>query len=390
MAGRYLQNSNNEVARTRVVMADKDIKERDVLKECLPDAVILICLFHTLRSFRREISCEKMGITSGQRQLSLELVQKMAYSSTEEEYAKVHSEFQRDVPKIVKKYFEECWHPIRKEWVMGLKAESGSFLNTTNNRLESINGKLKQVISRHSSLEKFESFFTILATLRTERDHKAAVMFQKVKVQNFEQGSAESRYSELLTSYASSFVLNQLKMAPKVKKIREDGDEYRVTTSGEKLVSLENCGCMFHTSMRLPCRHMFALRSQVGEPLYDPTLCDERWTYGYYRSTQRLFAEKSSPSSSLLVTTATKSSRPLSQHEKYHKALLLSSELASVASAASNVHFERRIELLSRLTDHWRRGEEVTVTKVVDYGKYILSCYTLCIYIHLMCYNFSC
>ena len=115
------------------------------------------------RSFRREISCEKMGITSGQRQLSLELVQKMAYSSTEEEYAKVHSEFQRDVPKVVKKYFEECWHHIRKEWVMGLKAESGSFLNTTNNRLESINGKLKQVISRHSSLEKFiDSFLRFL------------------------------------------------------------------------------------------------------------------------------------------------------------------------------------------------------------------------------------
>ena len=29
---------------------------------------------------------------AGQRQLSLELVQKMTYSSTEEEYAKVHSE----------------------------------------------------------------------------------------------------------------------------------------------------------------------------------------------------------------------------------------------------------------------------------------------------------
>ena len=134
-------------------------------------------------------------------------------------------------------------------------------------------------------------------------------------------------------------------------------------------MSLENCGCMFHTSMRLlPCRYMLALHSQVGEPLYDPALCDKRCTYGYYRSTQHLFTEKSSPSSSLLVTTATKPSRPLSQHEKYRKALLLSSELASIASAASNVHFEHRIELLSRLIDHWRRGEEVTVTQVVDYG----------------------
>ena len=144
-------------------------------------------------------------------------------------------------------------------------------------------------------------------------------------------------------------------MAPKVKKIGEDGDEYRVTTSeGDKLVSLENCMRLHVSHLNAPCCHMLALcsNSQVGEPLYDPTLCDEQWTYGYYRSTQRLFAEKSSPSSSLLVTTATKSSRPLSQHEKYRKALLLSSELASVASAASNVHFEHRIELLSRFTDH--------------------------------------
>ena len=42
-----------------VVMADKDIKERE---EVLPDASasVLICLFHTLHTFRRETSSEKM------------------------------------------------------------------------------------------------------------------------------------------------------------------------------------------------------------------------------------------------------------------------------------------------------------------------------------------
>ena len=62
---------------TRVIMADKDIQERDVFKRCMPQAMILICLFHMLHSFRREITCEKMGITSGQRNLCLELIQKM-------------------------------------------------------------------------------------------------------------------------------------------------------------------------------------------------------------------------------------------------------------------------------------------------------------------------
>ncbi len=45
-----------------IVMADKKIGERDVIKQCLPSASLLICLFHTLRSFRREVSCERWGL----------------------------------------------------------------------------------------------------------------------------------------------------------------------------------------------------------------------------------------------------------------------------------------------------------------------------------------
>ena len=83
-------------------MADKDIGERDVLKQSLPDASVLICLFHTLRSFRREITCEKMGITSGQRTLCLDLVQKWYnYTSCEAQYDSLHNQFQQDVPKEV-------------------------------------------------------------------------------------------------------------------------------------------------------------------------------------------------------------------------------------------------------------------------------------------------
>ena len=55
----------------RVAMADKDINEHYVIKTALPEASLLICLFHVLHSFRREISCDKMGITSGQRQLTV-------------------------------------------------------------------------------------------------------------------------------------------------------------------------------------------------------------------------------------------------------------------------------------------------------------------------------
>ena len=69
----------------KVVMSDKDINEREVIKEVFPDASVLICLIHTLRTFRREVTCERMGITSGQKSMCLELVQKLAYCTSQEQ-----------------------------------------------------------------------------------------------------------------------------------------------------------------------------------------------------------------------------------------------------------------------------------------------------------------
>ncbi len=114
------------------------------------------------------------------------MIQNMVYAHLDETYNGLHNQFVKDCTREVVQYFDSNWHCIRKEWVIGLKYSCGSFLNTTNNRLESINGKLKQIITKRSSLEEFiTQFFIILCALRTERDHKAAIMFQKVKVQTF-------------------------------------------------------------------------------------------------------------------------------------------------------------------------------------------------------------
>ena len=180
-----------------------------MIKSSLPSASVLICQFHTLRTFRREVSCEKLGITAGERVFSLEIFQKMAYASSDNEYHSLCNELKENGPKQVKEYFQDNWAPIKDEWVLHYKAMCGSFLNSTNNRLESLNGKLKQVINRHSSLEEFiNKFFVIHSTLRSERDHKAALMFQKVKVQNHGVGTPEYQYSQLLTAYASTFLLS--------------------------------------------------------------------------------------------------------------------------------------------------------------------------------------
>ena len=50
----------------RVIMADKDITKRSVITECFPNSKLLICLFHTLRSFKREISSKALNLKEGQ------------------------------------------------------------------------------------------------------------------------------------------------------------------------------------------------------------------------------------------------------------------------------------------------------------------------------------
>ena len=73
-----LKQHNVQWEHIRVVMADKDIRERDVIKQWLPNVSELICLFHTLRSFKREVAN-----LSGQQTLCLELLQRMAHAPSD-------------------------------------------------------------------------------------------------------------------------------------------------------------------------------------------------------------------------------------------------------------------------------------------------------------------
>ena len=90
-------------------MADKDMMERDVMVAEFPSAELLIYLSHTFRSFHREVIVDKLGITSGQRSMCLELLQQMAYSSSEESYHDIYVPFCECAPPTVVSYFNTQW-----------------------------------------------------------------------------------------------------------------------------------------------------------------------------------------------------------------------------------------------------------------------------------------
>ena len=85
----YLMNKfkvrNASLSKIKVVLADKDMTERDALVDKLLQSLFCYA-FLTLRSFRSEISTEKNGISIGERYMCLKLLHILAYSGSRQEY----------------------------------------------------------------------------------------------------------------------------------------------------------------------------------------------------------------------------------------------------------------------------------------------------------------
>ena len=118
-------------------------------------------------------------------------------------------------------------------------------------------------------------------SIRTTRDHRAITILQKRPVCLYAECSVEAKYLKILTPYAFGYVVQQLQLAAKVKsisrKISRSGNEFEVKASFGKLtVSACHCDCTFFTSMMLPCRHIFAVRSVLEKDTFDMSICATR------------------------------------------------------------------------------------------------------------------
>jgi len=337
------------------IMADKDLNERRLLKDNFPNANVLICIFHAMRTFNREISTNKLNITVSQRQTALDILQKMVYSRDTATYNTLYEDLLKNCPLTIIEYFNKNWHDIKDEWTLGPKFQQSNFLNTTNNRLESLNGKIKSLVERYSSLPDFiHDFFKLITVMNDERDHKAANFIYKVPVSSYENDSTLHRYFKFLTSYAFEFIKKQF-----LGRNNSSNSNYETT--------FQSCNCGSQTSMLLPCKHIFKKREELGLDTYDESLCNERWTRKHYYSNQRLFLTDNlvteqnfdmSPGSS---HTVVKAPILLNQHQKFSKAWMLLKSLASLISEEGNTKYHAKLRQLIQLKTAWENDKDVTI-----------------------------
>ena len=257
---------------------------RKVLKSEMPQISLLLCLFHVLRTCKREITTEKMEITSAQRTTVLEVLQRITYSPSEEEYTtNYHDLLALEIPTVTE-YFNKNWHSIRTQWVEGLKRQSFSLGERTTNRVESTFQKIKSVTSSSLPLQEFlKILLKMISTFRTERQHRALTVLAKVSRCTTEMNEDEAAYSLLLTPYAYKILQREQKGEERVTLTASENSFTCQSTEGELIVTDTTCSCTSYSSIGLPCKHIFAARKEHRIPLFDNSTVNKRWTGEDYR-----------------------------------------------------------------------------------------------------------
>ena len=81
---------NPKYKQTLVAMTNKNMTERNVIISEMPHICRQICLIHVLRTFGREITPGKMGISSGEKTTVTDHIQELTCSVSEVECMKKH------------------------------------------------------------------------------------------------------------------------------------------------------------------------------------------------------------------------------------------------------------------------------------------------------------
>ena len=276
----------------------------------------------------------------------------------------------KNAPQRVVEYFESNWHDIRHEWVDGLKNSCCNFMNRTNNRVESINQKLKSVISRYSGITQFfQDLMKCLHTLRVERDHRALEITTKRPVSTYDPSTAFGQYMSLLTPYSFGYIKDQLERASKVQIIEQldDGKSCSVRYQGQLITStVDSCPCGFVSAMQLPCRHIFAVRKCHSLPEYDESLCTERWKLRYFLSNHHAYLPNNSSDSDvdsmdISMHFSEPASAVLSEQQKYRKAFKVAQNLCQQLSTFGMGGFNEGMEVLLSVASLWGEGKKVFI-----------------------------
>lgn len=273
---------------TKVVVVDKDFAEIAAIKTAFSSSpAVQLCEFHAVKAFRS--AAGQVAKSADEREHLLHCFSKMLHASTPRKYEEAKAELEQIGNAEANKYFTKNWGSIPEMWVRHLCNREFNGGNNTTNRVESINGKIKNILSSSSKLhEALSEILKMSCSMHQEASHKAFLLKSCEFYSQQASEDLENHCAQLLTLYACTLVSEEL------RKIRDDPPEVRVIspetchvasscTDTWHEVSLEDqsCSCTTYSSMKLLCHHFLAVCVKVGkQPVLEKAVA-RRWFKAY-------------------------------------------------------------------------------------------------------------
>lgn len=346
---KYFINDNPNVNQLKVVLTDKSSAERKAIRKAFPKANLQICIFHALQIFKREITCKKRNITNEEKNEILSLLRKMIFSKEKYEYKNAYAELMKMNCPLVTEYFNKHWHDICHEWVGCYTNENYNMFNRTTNRVESLNQKLKDVVTRNGKIDTFAiELLQCIESLNVEKDHRNISSISRQPINSFAPKSVEQKYKELLTEFAFKKVLVELECIDSFK-IQKVGQNHLYYQSNKNIhITFEKkCECRFFTSMELPCRHILKLMQIKKQSRYCPEICKSRWLKEYLPSKETILGIRKK--------------NVLSGSEKYARAMKKFEIICNSLSMKTQAEFDAYMEIFTKVENCVQNDEPFAV-----------------------------
>ncbi|KAK3912071.1 Protein FAR-RED IMPAIRED RESPONSE 1 [Frankliniella fusca] len=340
------------ILETKTVVVDHDMSEISSLKEVLPHVDVQLCSFHVPNSFKRRTKTEK------KKEEVREILQKMIYSKTDEEYNELYESLKQVASSaFMTDYFNKYYHNCPSAWTRKSKSKSPNLGNDTTNRNESMNQKIKGIVDR--SFELKECIVQIRSFLMNKANTMAYRRYLMLAKRAYVANCSDPEVQAILdtcTPFAAKFLRAELEEAKKepVKIIYE--------------TTLTTCNCYFAKSLLLQCRHTMRMRAAKGLPLFSKDLISQRWLQSYNvereihegSAADNASASGSAPGKLVVVKVPPKI-KPKGKHEKYKSGLQLGGELAELLSICGSVLYEKRVSFIKEIIASWKNGQELSL-----------------------------
>ncbi|GMF52864.1 unnamed protein product [Phytophthora fragariaefolia] len=279
--------NNPDWAKIQVVMSDKAVHEKDVLRDELPEARQLLCQCHVITWLKKQAA----RLAPASKKEVKSLVRLLVYAANKDEYddakGALLTALGGDMSHEFYRTFTTNWDSTQDEWVAYKRGNISHLTNNTNNRIETKWGKLKDIINDSFTIDQF---LLTLITLPNYAEEQYLAEYHRVGSRP--SRSCEDRELTLLALQLSSFAFNlivkehalatglnadykvELGVPGLARSTRpRSGATYEVNTR------TNSNNCIFISTCLLPCRHVMYIRSTCNvETVIPPMGCfATRW-----------------------------------------------------------------------------------------------------------------